>query len=505
LINLGLSFDKIWHMKSFAGIMFGLLICFSSCELDPEFNPGGSSGTLSAKFSAVKQTEPVCYAPCTVSFTNTSTGATQYTWDFGDGMMSSEQSPDHEFDVGGSYSVRLIAISNDGVRDTSEVNVMIKTPVTFEKRFGNSNNQIGYSVVSTSDGGYALVGIDYGGGGLDGYFLRIDSLGNTVFGFPKVIPATGNSYRFYDLQQTTDGGFIITGSSDSKALLVRTDPSGNIVGSFPKEYTDTKNTPLADVSGLGVYQLPDGGFGIWGKSYNTRQGSSQGDFVYYRTNPSGVQTDFSYFTYDISWSDEDAGGWIFDGVSEFFAVGGSNIGTGNNEDFCVVKFGIDGTVIAGFPKVFGSEGYDHLTAVCKDPAGGYVAIGHTYQSGASNTDLYFVKINGSGDPIVSSQKTFGGNSDELGGAVLPTEDGGFIIVGETNSFGQGGSDVYIIKVNSNGGTEFTTTKGGFNTDYATDVLVTKDRGFLIIGASTKPDNTDLDVYVVKTDAKGRVL
>jgi PKD repeat protein len=440
-----------------------------------------------------------------VTFSNSSTGASQYTWNFGDGGSSTEMSPDYEYDLGGSYTVQLIAINNDGNRDTSEMNILINTPITFEKRFGNSNNQIGYSVVSTADGGYALVGIDYGGGDLDGYFLRIDSMGNTVFGFPKVIPATGSTYRFNDVQQTTDGGFIIAGTSDSKALLVRTDLAGNIVGSFPKEYTDTKDTPLADVVGEGVYQLPDGGFGIFGRSGNYRGGSGQGDFVYYRTNPSGGQTNFSYYTFSTSWSDEDIGGWIFDGVSEFFAVGSTSIGGSSGQDFCVMKFGIDGNPVSGFPKVYGSEEYDHLTDVCMDPAGGYVASGQTYQLGASDTDLYFVKINASGEPILSSQKTFGGNSDDQGGAVLPTEDGGFIIVGATTSFGQGGSDMYIIKVNNNGNTSFTTTKGGFDTDYATDVLVTKDRGYLIIGASTKPDNSDLDVYVVKTDAKGRVF
>jgi hypothetical protein len=54
-------------------------------------------------------------------------------------------------------------------------------------------------------------------------------------------------------------------------------------------------------------------------------------------------------------------------------------------------------------------------------------------------------------PIVW-QKTFGGNSDDVAFSIQQTQDGGYIVAGYTSSFGAGGSDVYVIKLDENGNT-----------------------------------------------------
>lgn len=67
-------------------------------------------------------------APCEVSFSNSSTNATSYTWEFGDGASSSEQNPKHTYTTGGTFSVNLTT-TGEGGTNTTTLTITIQNPV----------------------------------------------------------------------------------------------------------------------------------------------------------------------------------------------------------------------------------------------------------------------------------------------------------------------------------------------------------------------------------------
>jgi hypothetical protein len=99
------------------------------------------------------------------------------------------------------------------------------------------------------------------------------------------------------------------------------------------------------------------------------------------------------------------------------------------------------------------------------------------------------------------QKTYGGASDEYGYATEQLSDGGYIMCGRTISFGVGGFDNYLIRLNANGDTLWTKTYGNTGYDEAQSIKQTSDGGFIMVGQTATVDYAG-DVYLVKTDANG---
>jgi len=79
------------------------------------------------------------------------------------------------------------------------------------------------------------------------------------------------------------------------------------------------------------------------------------------------------------------------------------------------------------------------------------------------------------------EKTYGGNKSDIAFAITPTEDDGFIVSGFTYSFGNGGSDVYLIKIDKNGNKIWQRTYGGSKNDIAYAITPTKDGNFIVAG------------------------
>jgi hypothetical protein len=113
--------------------------------------------------------------------------------------------------------------------------------------------------------------------------------------------------------------------------------------------------------------------------------------------------------------------------------------------------------------------------------------------------FYNPRLSFSQAPDTIWTKKFGGTDSDQGFSVQQTDDGGYIIVGSTRSFGAGGSDVYLIKTDSCGNALWTKTYGGSGDDSGYGVQQTSDRGYIIAGSF---DCGDWDVWILKTDSLG---
>jgi Secretion system C-terminal sorting domain len=103
------------------------------------------------------------------------------------------------------------------------------------------------------------------------------------------------------------------------------------------------------------------------------------------------------------------------------------------------------------------------------------------------------------------QKTIGGINDDLGNAVQETSDGGYIVAGETRSYGAGSRDVYLVKLDSLGGTDWSKTYGGNLEDYALTLDQTTDGGFMVGAHTASFGQGGHDHYLIKTDGNGDTL
>ena len=111
-------------------------------------------------------------------------------------------------------------------------------------------------------------------------------------------------------------------------------------------------------------------------------------------------------------------------------------------------------------------------------------------------------------PRVAWDGTFGGVDDEVAYAVQQTDDGGYIVVGETRTFGAGGRDVWLLKLNANGSLEWSQTFGGPEDDVAYDVRQTGDGGYVLAGETHSfrtGSAVKSDFWLVRTDASGNEL
>jgi len=132
--------------------------------------------------------------------------------------------------------------------------------------------------------------------------------------------------------------------------------------------------------------------------------------------------------------------------------------------------------------------------------GGFVAVGYTYSYGAGDVDVFVVKTDADGDTLWI--RAFGGPSLDSGYGVCETADSAYIVAGYTMSFGAGGEDVYLLKVDAAGDTVWARTYGGAGLDEARSVCFTHD-GYIVVAGQTETFGAgESDVYVLKIDASG---
>ena len=172
------------------------------------------------------------------------------------------------------------------------------------------------------------------------------------------------------------------------------------------------------------------------------------------------------------------------------------------ENIYLIKLNSNGSIL--WSKIIGGVGNERANSVRQTSDGGFIIAGTTNSWGAGGNDFYLVKTDGNGN--ISWTKTFGGALDDVANSVKQTSDGGYIVAGETNSFGAGDIDYYLIKTDALGTLTWSKTFGGGGSDWLYSVVQASDDGYVMGGYSISFLGAgEADAVVIKTDITGSIL
>jgi hypothetical protein len=358
------------------------------------------------------------------------------------------------------------------------------------RTYGGTLNEEGYSGQQTSDGGYIVAGYtrSFGAGSDDVWLIKTNAFGDTLWTrtYGGAGEEEGNS-----VQQTSDMGYIVAGYTRSfgdttQVYLIKTNASGDTL------WTRTYGGANWD-DGYFVRQTSDGGYIIAGYSNSFGTGidevyliktNASGDTLWTRTYGRGT-SDYAYSVQQTS-----DGGYIVAGQSW----------SGGSYDAWLIKTNSSGDTL--WTRAYGGANGDYGTSVQQTPDMGYIVAGFTASYGAGGADVWLIKTNASGDTLWT--RTYGGANGDYGYSVQQTQDGGYIVAGYTQSFGAGGFDVYLVKTNASGDTLWTRTYGGAGGDFGDVTQQTSDGGYIISGTTNSFGAGAYDVYLIKTDGNGNV-
>lgn len=183
-----------------------------------------------------------------------------------------------------------------------------------------------------------------------------------------------------------------------------------------------------------------------------------------------------------------------------FIVAGYTLGYGAGLwDFLVLK--VDSTGSVEWSKTYGGTNWEKATSVAQTLDGGYVVGGFTQSYGAGGMDLLVVKLDSSG--TIEWTKTFGGSSDDYVNVIRQTPDSGCIIVGKFVT-GSKSSECFVTRLNSLGDTIWTRIFGGDSADVSNFIQLTSDSGYIVVGSTKSYGAGSSDGLIVKMDSAGNI-
>jgi hypothetical protein len=211
-------------------------------------------------------------------------------------------------------------------------------------------------------------------------------------------------------------------------------------------------------SGEGVIQANDTGYVVGG--ITSQSGANGTDLLIYKTDSLGVLE--WYKPIGLNNSIEGARSLASGrGKTEYLLAGYQNKYDTSGYNFYVVKTDLQGDTL--WTRVYGGADWDMAYSVDTLQDSTYVIAGETFSFGNGNTDMYVIRINSNGDTLWT--RTFGGSGDDYARYVFTDRNNNIMLIGSTNSFGSGGSDVYMIHLNALGDTLWTKVYGTAEDEY----------------------------------------
>ena len=407
-------------------------------------------------------------------------------------------------------------------------------PIEWQKCLGGSKDDYANSVQQTFDGGYIIAGKSLSLNGdvsghhgssvtFDYWVVKLNADGSLQW--QNSLGGT-NSDNASSIQQTSDSGFIVAGTSISNDgdvsgnhgyfdyWIVKLDVDGNLVWQKSLGGID-------DDEATSIQQTSDGGFIVAGFSSSNggdvsghHATSSTYDYWIVRLDPDGNiiwqkslggnKNDFAYSIQQTS----DAG-FIVAGYSE--SNGGNVSGNHGDEDYWIVKLNAGGNI--EWQRSLGGSADDEAFAIRETSDEGFVVAGYSFSNdndvsgNHGDNDYWVVKLNAGGNP--EWQESLGGSGPEYANSIEETSDGGFVVAGYSYSnngdvSGNHGSyDYWIVKLDVFGNLVWQECLGGSSSDFAFAIRQTNEGGFIIAGRSDSNNgdvsgsNGNDDYWIVK--------
>ncbi|MGQ0828764.1 MAG: T9SS type A sorting domain-containing protein [Bacteroidota bacterium] len=258
---------------------------------------------------------------------------------------------------------------------------------------------------------------------------------------------------------------------------------------------------IANAASSDIQQTNDKGYIIVGTTSNF--GSGGKDILLVKTDSTGAVL----WAKSFGGADDEFGKSVKQISDKGYIIAGYTsagiYGTDNN-DILLIKTDSTGNQI--WVKKIGGTKVDYAYSLELDTDGGYIIAGETYSFGnfggtANIQDVFLIKINNNGNLLWT--KVIGSQSGERCNSVKKTNDGGFILAGQMFDFSEGNWDVYLVKTDGLGNILWSNTYGGTELEYAVSCQQTGDGDYIITGHTRSFG--DLDVYLLKTDGMGNLL
>ena len=366
---------------------------------------------------------------------------------------------------------------------------------------GADQDDVGYCVQQTADGGYIIAGRLQGEGG---WILKTDEEGDTLW--------TSSPFGFmggaaYSVQQTSDGSYILTGymaaTEDGKyhVGLVKIDSLGEEIWwhSDMDWFYDFDSTGGV---GLSVDQTVDGGYILTGYRQPLIWEDTAGVWLI-KTDPEG-ELEWSK-TYGAEYHacgccilQTSDGGYIIVGYTEY-------ITPPSPWSLWLLKTDENGDTMwtSGLPDWWSGRGY----SVVETPDSGYIVTGYVAPDDDYKYHLIVMRTDSNGNTLWTRMEP-GWSPDTLGGVgrcVNETSNGNYILTGYTSEWMDEINDLFLVKMNPDGDTLWTRIYGGEAEDLANCVDQTSDGGYIITGATKSFGAGGYDIWLLKTDANGDTL
>jgi len=154
-------------------------------------------------------------------------------------------------------------------------------------------------------------------------------------------------------------------------------------------------------------------------------------------------------------------------------------------------------------KTYGGSGDDVINDINVLPNGDIIAVGWTNSTGAGGRDAFVMKLSPNGTVIWA--KTYGGSKDDVANAVAIASNGDIIVAGWTKSFSLGKSDVWVLRLDENGNIKWQKTYGGNDDDRANTIAITSTGNIIVTGYTKSFGLGGSNIWVLKLDPNGNII